>query len=120
MACASQRRWKNGTRWRRRHYSKVSISTRYRPAVSPDLFDEPLATSARLAIIWDVDLGLSLNSLRLVCPKGFKSAWKTGHSHWDVEIPHPAESIEANSDFAEASAEDLPIHDEEAHRETDD
>jgi hypothetical protein len=41
-----------------------------------------------------------------VCPKGSGNPWEAGQAHWQIEIPHPADSIRVQKHLEE-SPEDL-------------
>jgi hypothetical protein len=72
------------------------------------LFDsnDELLLVTRLAILWDVNSALSLSEVTLVCPSESVEAWKPGHSHWEIPIPHPAEAIQPHESLTTPS-EDL-------------
>lgn len=48
----------------------------------------------KLAVLWESLINGAV-SLILACPSGEGDPWQPGQSHWEVTVPHPAQSIQA-------------------------
>jgi hypothetical protein len=58
----------------------------------------------KLAVLWESFVNGAV-SLILACPSGEGDPWQSGQSHWEITVPHPAQSIHA--DQANLASEDF-------------
>lgn len=92
----------------------------YSQTVLPEMYGSD-ALPSKLALLWERGKDGVL-TLKLVAPKGYDTFWKSGLIHWEIDVPHPAQTIAAATDLASGAEEmdDLLKHkktaDEPRHR----
>ncbi len=78
------------------HYRQVELFAYGTPGVSP----------RKLVILFELDEQHALSEVWLVCPRNDVDSWNPPDIHWQIRVPHPAESIQPAQGFGADERDD--------------